>query len=106
MASRHPRPWLSAWLDGELAASRAAEVRGHVANCLTCWLAVQKLRAEHQLVCSLQHAVPRPTLWAELIRELQADPSAAIGRFDKGAGSCPSGPRPRGGKAGARRIPL
>ncbi len=80
---------LSAWLDGELPAESAAEVRAHLAACTACRSELEELRATVALVSRLP-LQPAPADLAEGIER-------AIARSDRPPASQPAAARSRRG---------
>ncbi len=61
---------LSAYLDEQLTAGEAAEVRRHLAECTACHEELERLRTVKHLLGALPDREPPQELWAELRREL------------------------------------
>ncbi len=76
-------PLLSAYLDGELDASRRHLVAAHVATCAICAQELAQLRAGDEALASLQPTPAAPDLRAQLRRRLrrQGAPKAVAGGF-------------------------
>jgi anti-sigma factor RsiW len=70
MRCRSCEKQLSAWLDGELAPGRAAEVEAHVAACPACAARAARLREVSALVDGLPSPVPSPEFAAGFRRKL------------------------------------
>jgi anti-sigma factor RsiW len=70
------RPWLNAFVDGELDLSRRLEVEAHLQNCPACAQAVENLRAGRN---ALRAALPRYSAPPQLMEKIRAAlPAAAI----------------------------
>ncbi len=65
---------LSAYLDEQLPADEAAEVRRHIAECTACQEELERLRTVKHLLGALPDREPPQELWAELRRDLVQSP--------------------------------
>lgn len=72
---------LTAYLDGELAPARAAEIASHVRACAPCGLELKELQEAGEFV--RRHAVmlePRPEIWNNLRARIALRPEAGPAR--------------------------
>ncbi len=72
---------LSAYLDDQLTADEAAEVRRHIAECKACQEELDRLRTVKHLLGALPDREPPQELWAELRRDLVQPPPPAWERW-------------------------
>lgn len=93
---------LSAWLDGELPAESAAEVRAHLTACTACRSELEELRATVALVSRLP-LQPAPADLAEGIERAIARPDRPPGSQPAAALRKPQGGTERGPGAARRR---
>jgi len=63
---------LSAFLDNELTADDAQEVRAHLETCVACREELQRLEHVKRLLGSLPERAPAPQVWEELRGRLDA----------------------------------
>jgi len=62
---------LSALLDDDLEAGRAAEVQGHVDTCDRCRQILEQLAAIREAAAGLEQLEPAPATWFEIQRRIQ-----------------------------------
>lgn len=78
MSCHELREQLSAYLDGMLDSSLAAQVEEHLASCAECRMEYEELKAAVELVRELPVVVPPPEFHAALRQRLQKLSSAAV----------------------------
>ncbi|MEM7411244.1 MAG: zf-HC2 domain-containing protein [Myxococcota bacterium] len=76
MSERHVHEELSAWLDGELAAARSAEVEAHLESCAECAAALDALENVDHALGTLPLPDVEATRWDRLQERIAAERDA------------------------------
>ncbi len=70
--------WLSAFLDNELTADDAQQVRAHLATCARCREELARLERVKRLLGALPERTPPAQLWDDVRQRLETHPSGAV----------------------------